>query len=149
MPHAVNQHKSAASKTSVEWLNTQVVSPKTTLHSLTHDQNASNHHSGQHYKLYNWKIVQQLSFTPHGDAKFCLRPRSWQDEIHLFPFVYRAQKLTIFLILLKNMTLSTWLILAVCKNACHIWTWKWTSLTIESLWLSGRASERRLRRSGD
>ena len=34
-------------------LNTQVVSPKTTLHSLTHDQNASNHHSGQHYKLYN------------------------------------------------------------------------------------------------
>ena len=50
-------------------LNTQVVSPKSTLHSLTHDQNASNHHSGQHYKLYNWKIVQQLSFTPHGDAK--------------------------------------------------------------------------------
>ena len=69
MPHAVNQHKSAASKISVEWLNTQDVSPKTTLHSLTHDQNASNHHSGQHYKLYNWKIVTQLSFTPHGDAK--------------------------------------------------------------------------------
>ena len=69
VPHAVNQHKSAASKTSVEWLNTQVVSPKTTLHSLTHDQNASNHHSGQHYKLYNWKIVTQLLFTPHGDAK--------------------------------------------------------------------------------
>ena len=42
---------------------------KTTLHSLTHDQNASNHHSGQHYKLYNWKIVTQLLFTPHGDAK--------------------------------------------------------------------------------
>ena len=43
------------------------------------------------------------------------------------------------------MTLSTSLVLAVWMDACRIWTSQWASLTIESLWLSGRASERGIR----
>ena len=37
-----------------------------------------------------------------GTQIFFFVPRPGQDEKHLFPFVYRAQKLTIFLILFKN-----------------------------------------------
>ena len=54
------------------------------------------------------------------------------SEKHLFLFLYRAQKLLSLslLFLSTNITPSTWLIPAV-----------------ESLWLSGRASERGIRRS--
>ena len=123
VPHAVNQHKSAASKISVEWLNTQVVSPKqhcTVWHTIRTLPTTT---VGSITSCTTERLLHNFYLLLMGTQKFCLRPRSWQDEKHLFPFVYRAQKLTIFLILLKNMTLSTWLILAVCKNACHIWTW--------------------------
>ena len=58
----------------------------------------------------------------------------------------RAQNLPSFLFYLQNMTLTTLLILAVCRT-CVIWTSLWALLTIESLWLSGRASKRGIRRS--
>ena len=57
-------------------------------------------------------------------------------------FLYRAQNLPSLSFLSTNITLSTFLILAVC------WTRViWTLLKVESLWLSGRASERGIRRS--
>ena len=49
-------------------------------------------------------------------------------------------------ILFTNITLSTLLILAV-RRMRVIWTSSETSLTMESLWLSGRASESGIRRS--
>ena len=49
-------------------------------------------------------------------------------------------------VLFTNITLSTLLILAVRRTRV-IWTSSETSLTMESLWLSGRASESGIRRS--
>ena len=49
-------------------------------------------------------------------------------------------------VLFTNITLSTLLILAV-RRMRVIWTSSETSLTMESLWLSGRASESGIRRS--
>ena len=62
----------------------------------------------------------------------CIPLRSAMSEKHLFLFLYRAQNLLSLslLFLSKNITSSTWLIPAV-----------------ESLRLSGRASERGIRRS--
>ena len=49
--------------------------------------------------------------------------------------------------IMTNMTLSTLLIpAAVCRTRV-IWTSKYNSLTVESLWLSGRASQRGIGRS--
>ena len=72
---------------------------------------------------------------------------SLSHEKHLSLFLYWAQKLTIFFILFTNMMLSTSLILAVCRTQCHIWTSKWALHSIESLWLSVRASECGIQRS--
>ena len=65
---------------------------------------------------------------------------------HLPLFLYRDQYLPSLLFLSSNITLSTLLILAVCRTRVK-WTSKQTSHTVESLWLSGRASERGIRRS--
>ena len=46
-----------------------------------------------------------------------------------------------------NVCKSTSLIIAVCMDACYVWTSYWASLTIESLWLSGSTLECRTWRS--
>ena len=53
----------------------------------------------------------------------------------------------IFTIYLQKMTLSTLSDPRSMQDACHSWTSQWNLLTVESLWLSGRASERGIRRS--
>ena len=67
---------------------------------------------------------------------FYFFPRSWQEEKLVSLFLLRSPKFTIFLILFKNMPLSTLLILSVCRVSVS-----------ESLWLSGRAARCRIRRS--
>ena len=102
----------------------------------------------------------QLSFI-HTPWAVCfllfLASRAWDKEKylsharvktkkHLPLFLYRDQYLPSLLFLSSNITLSTLLILAVCRTRVK-WTSKQTSHTVESLWLSGRASERGIRRS--
>ena len=59
---------------------------------------------------------------PHGDSEFSLCPTLWQDKKkHLSLFLYRAQNLSSLLFLPINITLSTLLILAVCRTRV-IWT---------------------------
>ena len=60
--------------------------------------------------------------------------------------LYWAQNLPSLLFLSTNMDLLTLLILAACRTPV-IWTSQYTSLTVESLWLSGRASVCRSQRS--
>ena len=51
---------------------------------------------------------------------FYFAPRSWQDEKHLSLFLYPAQNLPSLLIIFTNMTLSTLLILTVCRTRVTI-----------------------------
>ena len=73
---------------------------------------------------------------------FRLVPRVGQRE-NLSLLLYRAQNLTISLNLFTNMRLST-PILAVCRTPVILTQ---TLLTVESLWLSGKASKCGIRRS--
>ena len=92
-------------------------------------------------------------FVVTWSGVFCMS-RKWVQISFLCPtlvtrrkkkislFLYRAQNLPSLSFLSTNITLSTFLILAVC------WTRViWTLLKVESLWLSGRASERGIWRS--
>ena len=86
-----------------------------------------------------------VSIRDHSsDAKCTLVTKCAQDEKHLPPSLYWAQNLPSFFILFTNTTLSTSLILAVCRTRV-MWTSQWTLLTVESLWLSDRASEHGIR----
>ena len=85
--------------------------------------------------FYHWATETPLwarSITNIISHSSCIPLRSAMSEKHLFLFLYRAQNLLSLslLFLSKNITSSTWLIPAV-----------------ESLRLSGRASERGIRRS--
>ena len=55
-----------------------------------------------------------------------------------------SSKLTIFLILLTKHDISNIADPSSTQHIYHIWTSSWTLLIIESLWLSGRASECRI-----
>ena len=78
---------------------------------------------------------------------FFFVPRSWQDEKKFFSIPLPSSKLTISLIsIYKQYTID----IADPSNildACHTNFVINLSLTVESLWLSGRASERGIRRS--
>ena len=88
---------------------------------------------------------RSVSIRDHSsDAKCTLVTKCAQDEKHLPPSLYWAQNLPSFFILFTNTTLSTLLILAVCRTRV-MWTSQWTLLTVESLWLSDRASEHGIR----
>ena len=85
--------------------------------------------------FYHWATETPLwarSITKVISHSSCIPLRSAMSEKHLFLFLYRAQNLLSLslLFLSKNITSLTWLIPAV-----------------ESLRLSGRASERGIRRS--
>ena len=54
--------------------------------------------------------------SSRGIRIFSFVPRLWQDEKHLSLFLYRAQNLPSLLFLSTNITLSTLLILAVCRK---------------------------------
>ena len=58
----------------------------------------------------------ELDKEGSGIIFFFFLLRSWQIEILLALFLYRAKKLTISLILFTNKTLSTSLILAICRT---------------------------------
>ena len=83
---------------------------------------------------------------PHGDTEVFLFPTLVTRRKTSFSISLPSSKLTISLILITNMTPSTLLILAVCRTRV-IWNLWQTSLTVESLWLSGGASKRGIRRS--
>ena len=72
-------------------------------------------------------------------------PRLWQDEKNIFVYFFTELK-TYHLpnFFSTNITPSTLLILAVFRTRVR-WTSQLTSLTVASLWLSGRASERGIR----
>ena len=91
------------------------------------------------------------SSIPHGNSKCFLTnysffvPRLWQDEKNIFLYFFTELK-TYHLpnFFSTNITPSTLPILAVFRTRV-IWTSYLTSLTVASLWLSGRASERGIR----
>ena len=66
-------------------------------------------------------MVSFLVRWRNKETFFCLVPCSWQDEKHLSSFLYGAQKLPSLLFPSANITLSTLLILAVCRKRV-IWT---------------------------
>ena len=68
---------------------------------------------------------------PRGHSGLFLYPTLVTRQKNNFLYFFTELKLAISLILFRNMTLSTLLIPVVCR----------TSLTLESLWLSGRASK--------
>ena len=97
------------------------------------------------YHVVLVSTARSVSIRDHSsDAKCTLVTKCAQDEKHLPPSLYWAQNLPSFFILCTNTTLSTSLILAVCRTRV-MWTSQWTLLTVESLWLSDRASEHGIR----
>ena len=79
--------------------------------------------------------------TARGLRIFSFVPRLWQDEKHLSLFLYRAKNLSSLLFYLQTWRYLTLLILAAWRTRII------RSCSPKSLWLSGRASERKIRRS--
>ena len=89
------------------------------------------------------------SYHEHGTKKkFRVPMRNRIPRFDALPLSHRDSTVSevYYEVLFTNITLSTLLILAVRRTRV-IWTSSETSLTMESLWLSGRASESGIRRS--
>mgnify|MGYP006963848294 CR=1 FL=1 len=71
----------------------------------------------------------------------------WWDKKKIFLYFSTDLKTYLILILLtKHHDIDTADPRSI-QDACHIWTSEWALLTIDSLWLSGRASECGIQRS--
>ena len=96
---------------------------------------------GERVKWYGRRLLTFLNSSTPRNYQHVTRQKKTSFSISL-----PSSKLTISLISISTLRFWLLLILTVCRRYV-IWTSWWTSLTMESLWLSGRALECGIQRS--
>ena len=90
---------------------------------------------GERVKWYGRRLLTFFNSSTPRNYQHVTRQKKTSFSISL-----PSSKLTISLISISTLRFWLLLILTVCRRYV-IWTSWWTSLTMESLWLSGRALE--------